>query len=193
MSLLREEWAIGLKDAVPKEELVPCFLFESRRDCARHPELCYDDQGAHFKIRIPEGFDSPYLSLSPQKRHFLGTYFWSVADKDLGDLAWPGRSESEIKKDVAQWLYRRARQEKKPGESSRVGRAALAAKLRTNLKALAAYRILQVHKWNRLPPDIPEIDLYHGQREWIQARKRAESLIRYHLIIHAALCGTPRN
>ena len=197
--LIRAEWAIGLKDAVPKEELIPCFLFEAARDCARHRELCHDDRGALFTINIPEGFDSPYLLLSPEKRKFLGTFFWSVAGKDLGDLGKSGRSDHQIQADVRQLLYRRAQIRKNFTEKPQEGRAALPAKVRTNLKALAAYRILQVYKWNRLP-DIPDIDLYYAQREWIGARKRAELIIRYRMILHSRLCGrfiipggTPRN
>jgi len=190
--LLRAEWAIGLPNSVPKEELIPCFLFETARDCERHPELCHDDRGAHFKMVIPEGFGSPYLQLSPEKRKFLGTFFWSVAGKDLGDLGKSGRSDDQILADVEQLLYRRAQIKKHFGESSREGRAALPAKLRTNLKALAAYRILQVYKWNRLP-DTPDIDLYHARREWFTARKRAELMIRDWMLLHFALCGTLRN
>ena len=133
--LIRAEWAIGLKDAVPKEELIPCFLFEAARDCARHRELCHNDRGALFTINIPEGFDSPYLLLSPEKRKFLGTFFWSVAGKDLGDLGKSGRSDHQIQADVKQLLYRRAQIRKNFTEKPQEGRAALPAKVRTNLKA----------------------------------------------------------
>jgi len=135
----------------------------------------------------------------PKSESILDTYFWSVADKNLGELGISGRSDKEIMVDVEQLLYRRAEIKKNFGEKSREGRAALPAKLRANLRALAAYRILQVYKWNRLP-DVLDIHLYQAQREWLAARKRAEQMIRYWMILHSRLCGrfiiarrTPRN
>ncbi len=182
--LLRAEWAIGLPGVIPPVERTPCFLFELMREAARHPELCYDSGENHFIAELPEGFESPYLLLAPKKRKFLQGYFWSVADKNLAQLAKFGRSDTQIVADVEQLLYHRSLIKRR-----RAGRGALPAQLQTNLKVLAAYRILQVHKWNRLPPNVPDIDLYYSQREWSTAAKRAEYLIRHAIWLEHNLCG----
>jgi hypothetical protein len=183
-------WAeFAMAKQCPEKELLPCFLYELSRHTAAHPELCIDtpphgEQPGKFSISIGPKFQKlPYLLLNREQRKAIAKHFHSVYDKEYSRLADPKRSDAEIIKDVEQYLAAGLHRTKKRGRGS------LRATLRTNLKAIGAYRILEKFGWNHLP-NIPGIDLYTNQSEWIKAKKRAEALAKYYLIIWISLCGT---
>jgi hypothetical protein len=179
----------AMAERCPEKEILPCFLYELTRHVAAHPELCIDTPprgvpANRFSVSIGTEFQKlPYLLLNREQRKAVAKHFHSVYDREYSELIDPNRSDAEIIKDVEQYLAAGRHRSKKRGRGS------LHAKLRTNLKAIGAYRILEKYGWNHLP-NIPGVDLYTNQSEWIKARKRAEALAKYYLIIWISLCGT---
>jgi hypothetical protein len=181
--LFRAEYAMAID--IAKTELLPCFCYEYYREFIRdrlrehpNPELIKQE------LQLTD-FERPYLLLNRKERKNVARTFPSYFNKELSDFGKGNRSKAEIERDVAFWLSLRK-------STSREGRAAFAAKLRTSLRYLGAYRILQKYRWNRLPIHPADIALYNSQREWIKARKDAQEVIRIWPVILLSLLRTPQ-
>jgi hypothetical protein len=182
--LFRCEWAMSIE--VPKIELLPCFCYELTREWIREaqrrrPDLIWD-QPVWDGFWIND-FEQPYLLLNPKEKNKITKAYPSYFTKELADFGKYNRPKSEILRDVEFWLTLRGKSKK--------GRAAILARIRNWLRYLGAYRILQKYRWNRLPIQPADIELYRSQREWINAKKQAQELIRLWFLILLSLLRTP--
>ncbi len=126
--------ALDIPPRDPKKELFPCFCYEFEREFIRdglrkHPERAGN-------LPWLSDFERPYLLLNPRERKKIAEIYPSYFNKELSDFGKGDRPKGEIERDVIFWLSLRK-------STSRQGRAAFAAKLRTSLRYLGAYRILQ--------------------------------------------------
>jgi len=170
---------------VPKTEVFACFCYELTREWLRdaqrrRPDFDLDARqiwGVDGKKLFPRDFVRPYLGLSREEQKRVQRAFPSYYAKSLTDVVRESiaakKSDAELLRNVNYWTSLH-----KEGKAQ--GRAALVAQLRTGLRVLGAFRVLQKHRWNNNPTD-----LYHSQREWINARERAQSMIkRWFPILH---------
>jgi len=179
----RAEWAMA--SDCPKAELLPCYCYEYEREFIHDRMRPKPDREPIGELSWMKQFESPYLLLDRKERKRIAVDYPSYFNKKLTDFHKGNRSDTEILRDVTFWLSLRK-------STSRTGQAAFAAKLRTGLRYLGAYRILQKYRWNRLPNTPGDIGLFNGQREWINARKDAAKIIQIWPLILFGLLRTPQ-
>jgi hypothetical protein len=184
----RLEWAMAFD--VSKRELLPCFCYELTRECLRDAKRRKPDfvwglpvwewQGEVFWV---DDFERPYLALNVEDRKRIQKAYPSYRTKNLNDIIRESirakRPDVELPRSIAFW--RSLHEGGKPQ-----GRAALPAKLRTRLKYLGARRVLQKYRWNNNPTD-----LFHSQREWNNAKRQAERMMEFWILIIQALLINP--
>jgi hypothetical protein len=204
--ILRAEWAMAWEIERNSSEIFPCWCYECTRQHLiriRESQAAIDKAiAAGEKVPSPEAkairrdwddpwgnrFKTPYLLLDDEQRALLSRFYDTPLTNALQDiikraLKSPAKrngkpSAERVEAAIDSYETLLARFTKLYGGRSREGRSSFKAQLRVDLKALGVFRLQKAgYRWNRLPREPHDIELYRGQQRWTEALKRAQRLI----------------